>query len=459
MVELGQTVEAAHAPTPTNDSEAILFRQLYETLTELDCEGNLRGRLAERWEPDADARVWMVTLAPRRFWDGSALRAQDVVASWRTSALRVGVGRSPFCWVRPDRMRAIDDRRIEVALPAPMRDFPRVLAHPALAVASPRPGATWPVGSGTFMIAQATTGQLSCPPNPYASPAGMSERAPRLTIRMKTGSDPRDLAGQEPVVRRVWSRKAVSFLATRGLQVERLPWSRRYVLLLPDPVALTLDRSDIATVVADAEAEPTAMLGWKDAPCVELALPSDTDAGSAPEQSTGFETDSSASDGSSPVATERRLEVWSLANDPDAMRIAERVAARASASLAKAVVSNPVESIPFYSTLRAGRALAFVVAIPEELETTCEAPGELTTDAPWLLDGWDQWRRLAHPAGASGGSPAELERYLIESARVVPILRTGASLVSRPGLVGVRIDGSGLPRFGRAGWSGGSPLP
>lgn len=433
-MQLADAVEPAHAPMPGNDAEAILFRNLYETLTEIDCEGKLRGRLADRWDSDAEARTWTITLEPRRFWDGSAMRSEDVLTSWRTSALRAGTQRAPWCWIDPAQVVAIDSRRIRISLDDPMPDLPRLLAHSALGVASPRPGQAWPVGTGTFRVAQTRGGLVQCEPNEYASPAVAADRSARVSFQPRPGSDPRDLDLAAPVVRRVWNRKAVSFLATRGMQVQRLPWSRRYVALLVDPVSLALDRADIAAVVAESEAEPCTDLGWDDMPCRSLALPWSALPDRAGEASLPPE----------PV-------VMALAGDPDATRIAERIASRASTALGTTITAKPVGPLPFYSALGAARALVFVIAIPLEVESTCAAPSDLVMLAPWLLEGWDR-----RPAGAE---PIELERFLIESGSVVPVVRVGASMVSRPGLTGIRLDGAAVPHFRRAGWKRGAALP
>lgn len=449
IVQLGESVEAAHAPMPANDAEAIVFRQLYETLTEVDCDGNLRGGLAERWDSDAEARTWTLTLEPRRFWDGSGLRSEDVVASWRTSALRAS-SRVPWCWIDPANVTAIDSRRLEIRLRDPMPDLPRVLAHSSLAVASPRPNQTWPVGSGTFQVVQDRGGMVQCQPNAYASPSSAAGHASEVSFQPRPGSDARDLDAREPVVRRVWSRKAISFLATRGMQIQRLPWSRRYVALLSDPLALQLDRADIAAVVAESEAEPCSDLGWSATKCGSLGLPL---AEQREQEETGSE------DKPREPASLREPVVMVLASDPDGTRIAERIASRASTALGTPVGAKPVEPLPFYAALGSARALVFVVAIPLELEATCLAPSELVTIAPWLLEGWDHAQRLAHPSGGSEILPSELEQFLLESKLVVPILRTGASLVSRPGLAGIRVDGDGIPHFRRAGWEPGAAFP
>jgi hypothetical protein len=440
VVQLGQAVEAAHAPVATNDSETIVFRQLYETLTEIDCDGTLRGRLAERWDSDAEGRTWTITLEPRRYWDGSALRAEDVLVSWRTAALRATSTRAPWCWIDPSNVTAIDSRHLEIRLRDPMPALPRVLSHSALGVASVRPGQTWPVGTGAFHVAQTRSGLVQCQSNPYASPS-ITDRSPQIAFQPRPGSDPRDLDVGEPVVRRVWSRKAISFLATRGLQVQRLPWSLRYVVLFPDPLSIPLDRADLAALVAESEAEPCDDLGWSDLPCGALSLPRADSV-----------TVRVAPDLVEPV-------VMVLASDRDGTRIAERIASRASPPAGDAVAVRAVEPLPFYGALSAGRALAFVLAVPLELEATCLAPSDLVAIAPWLLDGWEHAQRLAHPSGGDELEPTELEQFLLESGHVLPVLRTGASLVSREGLAGVRIDGSGTPRFRRAGWEKGTALP
>jgi hypothetical protein len=437
IVQLADAVEPIHAPMPGNDAEAILFRNLYETLTEIDCDGELRGRLADRWDSDAEKRTWTITLEPRRFWDGSAMRSEDVLFSWRTSALRAATARAPWCWIDPSRVIAIDSRRIQISLDDPMPDLPRLLAHSALGVASTRPGEAWPVGTGTFRVAQSRGDLVQCEPNEYASPVVSADRSARIAFQPRPGSDPRDLDMAAPFVRRVWNRKAVSFLATRGMQVQRLPWSRRYVVLLADPLSLSLDRVDIAAVVAESEAEPCTDLGWSGLPCGPLALPWSA----LPERG-----------GEVPLPPE--AVVMALADDPDATRIAERIASRASAALGKPIATRPVGPLPFEAALSAGRALVFVIAIPLELEATCAAPSDLVIRAPWLLDGWDPGRLHAGVA-----EPGELERFLIESGAVVPVLRVGASIVSRPGLAGIRIDGAALPHFQRAGWIRGAALP
>src|SRR5262245_30841033 len=88
-VGLHQRIDASHAPHPSNDSERLVFRQLYETLVSVDCMGRARPGLASSWRLDgnsnggSDGRMWIVTLRPdARFSDGSPVTAADVRAAW-----------------------------------------------------------------------------------------------------------------------------------------------------------------------------------------------------------------------------------------------------------------------------------------------------------------------------------------------------------------------------------------
>src|SRR5687768_2231798 len=61
-VALSERVDPSNAPYPSNESERLLFRQLYETLVRADCDGHLRPGLAASWRLDGNGRTWIVTL-------------------------------------------------------------------------------------------------------------------------------------------------------------------------------------------------------------------------------------------------------------------------------------------------------------------------------------------------------------------------------------------------------------
>src|SRR4051794_6774961 len=49
-VALSDHIDPSNAPRPSNESEQLLFRQLYETLVRVDCHGRARPGLAASWQ-------------------------------------------------------------------------------------------------------------------------------------------------------------------------------------------------------------------------------------------------------------------------------------------------------------------------------------------------------------------------------------------------------------------------
>jgi ABC-type oligopeptide transport system substrate-binding subunit len=149
-VGLNEQVDPAHAPRPSNDGERLLFRQLYETLIQMDCAGNPMPGLAAFWRLDASRKTWTVALRPdARFSDDTPVTTADVVASWMSS----GDGRGNGSELRPQVRRlvqsivAVDDRTLEITLRSQRADAPLALAHTDLAVAKSVPGSLWPLGT------------------------------------------------------------------------------------------------------------------------------------------------------------------------------------------------------------------------------------------------------------------------------------------------------------------------
>src|SRR5689334_20798690 len=86
-VAISNAINPSNAPYPLNDSERLVFRQLYETLVRTDCHGRATPGLAASWQLDPDGRTWIVTLRENAtFSDGTAVTAADVRASWTNVA-------------------------------------------------------------------------------------------------------------------------------------------------------------------------------------------------------------------------------------------------------------------------------------------------------------------------------------------------------------------------------------
>src|SRR3989442_8564958 len=214
-------VDPAHAPIPVTSAERVLFRQLYETLLRVDCEGHLHPALAASWGSSDGGRTWTVTLADgASFWDGVPVSARDVIG-WRGAAI-TGVA---------DSAVATGDRTMIVRLRQPTPEGPVPLADPGLAIAKKAPGIAWSIGTGRYWV-QGTGPEL------IITPLG-GTRLPVIRWRTAAG-DPRDLldAGIDLLV--TDDAGALAYAATRAdFASVPLPWDRTYVLLAAAPFPVT----------------------------------------------------------------------------------------------------------------------------------------------------------------------------------------------------------------------------
>jgi ABC-type transport system substrate-binding protein len=107
-VVLSEPVQLAHALSPTNDSERLLFRQFLDNLIRLDCQDKARPSIAQSWSVDSEGRVWTLTLR-----DGARMPGGTPVDALHVAALLGGPdGRAAGI----DSAIKLDDRRVRVRL-------------------------------------------------------------------------------------------------------------------------------------------------------------------------------------------------------------------------------------------------------------------------------------------------------------------------------------------------------
>jgi hypothetical protein len=236
---LTDSVLPGRAPIPHNTSERIVFAQLYETLVNVDCAGQMRPGLAEQWTCTEDSTVWVFTLREgARFWDGTRITSEEVRRSWAENqdGPAVAGNTSPWTWLnaRAETVTSLDARRLSVRLPEPHARFPMLMAHPATAVAVRRPGWTWPVGSGPVRLRAsdpAPLPDLTCRPNLNHPDAPIWKN---LTFRIEPGVDPRDLVATDLDLTLARDLDVVRFFEEApGFRPVPLPWNRLYLLVCP----------------------------------------------------------------------------------------------------------------------------------------------------------------------------------------------------------------------------------
>ena len=282
-IGLTDRIDPAHAPRPTNDSERLLFRQVYETLVRADCMGRVVPGLAASWRLDADRRTWIVTLRENaRFSDGTPVTATDVRASWTgggvNSSLRSEVARLV------ESVAETGDRTLAIRLRSPRTDVPMSLAHADLAVAKSSADSLWPLGTRSGWAAEGSP------------PSAITIRRDGLdALRFIVAqTDPRDLLdrGVDLLVTR--SPAALDYAATlASFEVTPLAWQRTYVLLTPGrarglPLPSDTQRQALAADAVRGEARAASAPFWWQTPdcgaAIASAAPADATASSGPRR-------------------------------------------------------------------------------------------------------------------------------------------------------------------------------
>jgi hypothetical protein len=228
-VALSERIDPSNAPQPSNDSERLLFRQLYETLVRADCIGRVGPGLAASWQLDANGRTWILALRENaRFSDGTPVAAADVRASWT----RGGIGDE----LRPQVSRLVQsvalvsDRALAITLRSQRVDVPVALAHPDLAIAKPVTDSPWPLGTRSSRIAS----EGATPVDGAATAVTVArDSLPAIRFLVAPG-DPRDLLDQGVDLLLTRNPAALGYAAAQPqFQFVPLAWQRTYVLLTP----------------------------------------------------------------------------------------------------------------------------------------------------------------------------------------------------------------------------------
>ena len=227
-VALHERVSPWNAPYPTNESERLLFRQLYDTLIRADCTGRLVPGLAASWRLDADGRTWMVTMREdARFSDGTSVTAASVRASWMRN--RAGDQLRPQAGRLVESVVAVDDRTLAIRLRSPGGETPLPLAHTDLAVTKGAADSTWPVGTRAAQIAPVDE-------KPVLGEAVLTvvrENLPSVRF-LVAPVDPRDLLDSGVDLLLTRDPAALRYAATLAhFQSLPLAWRRTYILLTP----------------------------------------------------------------------------------------------------------------------------------------------------------------------------------------------------------------------------------
>jgi hypothetical protein len=414
-------IQVAFAPIPRNDSEAIVFRLAYETLVDLDCEGQLVPKLAKKFEFSKDLGVWRFELsADTEYSTGQFLTAAAVKRAWVRSRQNAGLTarllrhtpavRNFWFWkeIRKPTIHTWGDTLLFVDAPEAGSDLPVLLSQPAFSIVHPRARRNrgWPTSTrGSLEGTRDSGGEIS-----LVWRKDRSDRAVKpdsITFRILHEADPRDLVQSGVDAFFVRDREAVRYLRhVDGFRVTPFPWSRLYLLLVPDKgflAELALDPLDLAQGTAVSDARP--------------AL-------------SRLQFDRGRRDGGRSRGSARI--VFPL-GDPDARALAARIASLAArgegGSTALAVeLAWPSE---FLEALAQGEDAAYVLPVFPRLPSEHLLRLQLFRSAPWLEEHGD----------------------------AVALIETRGHLVTRNRLSGIYSGFDGIPRLDQAGWDRGGAWP
>ncbi len=376
-VALTERVDPAHAPRPANDSERLLFRQLYETLIRIDCQGQAVPGLAESWRLDADGRTWIVTLRENaRFSDGTPVTANDVRASWTQEGsgddLRQDVHRVI------ESVVAVNDRNLAITFLRTRADAPIALADEDLAIARRTTDSRWPLGTQPgWTVASAqqkagTTSVITLSRNDVAA------------IRFLVASgDPRDLVDQNIDLLLTRDPAALDYAATLPqFQSVPLPWQRTHILLTPGRSRPSPSLSpDMRQVLAEDAVRGEARgaqepFWWNDAQSCEVSPP-------PPRRS--FSVSSrlvyDANDGASRDLAERLVGLV-RANSPAAKTFLDVFVPDRPRRTYQRAVGLTGDALAV--ALRRGADAAYVLSVDARPAEPCRDLQVLTDAAPWL---------------------------------------------------------------------------
>jgi hypothetical protein len=322
-------VDWARVSTPANDSERLLFRQLFETLVQVDCRGEIRPGIADSWSSDSSGRIWTFTLpGPGQVADHPPITAAAVASSWkaRESGVR-GLG--------IDSVVALDDRTLRVTLRASRDSAPLLFADPLVSVGH------------RVAVLHDPSGRVVVPNNPP------------VDFELSPAGDPRDALdrGVDLVVTR--DPAVAEYVASRPEFVTfPLPWSRTYALLQlsgTEPISGTW-RTDSLRDVVQAEARPAQPPFWWNGPqscrldvLMEVTLPT------------------------SPRVVYSRT-------DEIARALAERIVALSGNTQLRAVGLGDID---FATALRDGGERGYIVFLPRNVAAPCHASAALPVGG-WL---------------------------------------------------------------------------
>jgi hypothetical protein len=408
-------LHASVGDLPESEGDRLVFRQLYEMLVRVDCEGQPRQALEGSWGNESMGSVWTFELVPgHAFADGSPIDAAAVVAGWERHA----AGGRATALPRVISVQAVGVRGVRIRFEAPDENAPRTVSDWPFAIMGRAGPDGVPAASGPFVVARAEMATDGTVTALILTPKDAGVRGPVLKfVALPAGTDLRDaldrgvatigLARVDVVATR--DPEALAYAARQGdYRSLPLPWDRTYVLVAAAgadaaatsavPTAAERDALARDAVRSDARGAEPPFWWLQDSTCVAV-----------PRQPSG----------------RVRREVGYAAGDGIARELAERVVALADLPARPAWIPNAL--------VGDARAPLRVVPLPADSLDDAIASGRV---AAAVVS-----RRRQEPAGCAAGTRP------VRSRGDVPLIDSRAHVIFRGGGTAFSIEGDGTLRF------------
>ncbi len=348
--------------------------------------------LAESWTRDTVEQKWVFVLrSDARFWNGTRITAEDVVASLSREGM----------W-----SASLGPTQVLVPLEEAPALEPVRFADPRLAVSRQVAGHTWPLGTGAFRPESTTaTGHdrgLALVREGHAESA--------VEIIHGQGRDARDLLDSGVDIL-ITHEPAVTEYATSlsGFSTVALPWTSTYVWASPAGAPVDSASTDVFVgrlldaVRAESRAA-AAPFWWQELGACGMEYPqTSVDPRALPSRLVTLGRDVTA------TGLAARLIVLARSYRPGTGPVA---------SLGPDIVAAPLGRTEFDGALSAGRDRGYVFPLPRAVYQPCRAAAELREKVPWLDPG-----------------------------TIVPLVDTRGRLVVRSGVPIMAVDWDGTVRL------------
>jgi peptide/nickel transport system substrate-binding protein len=339
---------------------SVIARQMFDTLVQYrETTSDIEPGLATHWSVSRDGLIWTFRLRDGvRMHDGTVLTAQHVVDALGRVILP-NAANAPSPNLAAPRLvrgtpgvvkeiRAVDARTVQISLLLPYAPLPAVLAHPAFSIILPSSVGQRMVGTGPFMLTEASLGRVVLDANPTYW--GGAPRSTRLVF-VDAGEDGRgeamlDALAVDVVLTSMLPARSAGVLGIPGwrigylaLDTEKEPFNR---IKARQAVAAALDPSLVAPSVSSIGVPllsflPLGAWGRRDGPPVLEANPTNAKRLLA---EAGY-----------PRGTSANLLIGDGAKPGDLTRLAEAI----RASLATAGISVPIQTEPVETALQLAR--------------------------------------------------------------------------------------------------------